>query len=64
MADFSLFYVVEGLLVSSHYLPPWKNLGKFLNCDDLGNADVGKWRLGCWVLQGIGYFMRRNDDIF
>ena len=51
---FSLFDVVEGLLFSSHYQPPWKYLGELLSCDHLGVADVGKWRLGFWVLQGMG----------
>ena len=31
-----------------------KYLGKFLYCNYLGVADVGKWHLRCWVYQGIG----------
>ena len=31
-----------------------KYLRKFLNWDYLGVPDVGKWRLGCWIIQGIG----------
>ena len=54
MADFSLVSVVEILLFAANYLPPWKYIGEFLNCQHLGLADVGKWRLGWWVLQVIG----------
>ena len=46
MADFSLVIVVEGLLFSSHYLPPWKiYMVEFLNCDHLGVAYIGN---GAW----------------
>ena len=51
---FSLISVVEGLLFAENYLPPWKYIGESLNCDHLGVADVVKWRLGCWVIQGMG----------
>ena len=31
-----------------------KYVWELLNCDHLGVANVGKWRLGFWVLQGMG----------
>ena len=55
---------MEGLLFDENYLQPWKYIWELLNCYHLGVANVGKWRLGWWVLQVMGQFARHDDDIF
>ena len=55
MADFFwwfLFCRVCSLLQIIYHIG--KYIGELLNCGHLGVADVGKWRLGCWVPQGMG----------
>ena len=46
MADFSLFAVVEGLLFSSHYLPPWKISGIVAQLRPFGSRRCWKMALG------------------
>ena len=46
MADFSLFAVVEGLLFSSNYLPPWKISRKISQLRLFGSRRCWKMALG------------------
>ena len=68
MADFSLFAVVEGLLFSSNYLPPWKISRKISQLRLFGSRRCWKMALGILGYSRHGlicasrwwHFLRKN----
>ena len=54
---------MEGLLFGVYLLQPWKIYLRVAQSLPFGSVDVGKCRLGCWVMQGMVKFVLRDDVV-